>query len=363
MPSTVDNLVYVEEHELKNFAQEILIKHDVPVKDASIVAECLVSANLRGVDSHGVIRLPVYVSRLHKKIVKAKPEIKVEHRTKVCLHINGDNGLGPVVGQRAMQEALKLAKLYGMGLSGVSHSNHFGPASFYVDQAVAAGCIGIACSNAPPNMAPWGGRTRFLGTNPLGVGIPCGTEPPIIFDMATSVVARGKIIMAAQRGEPIPEGWAVDPQGLPTTDPVQALLGAVLPFGGAKGSAISFLIDALAGAWTGANYGRYINTLENYEKEQSLGHLFLALRADLFMPMSDFTSRIDDLVHMLKTTPPAAGVASVMAPGDPELMIARERKLHGIPITSEVWKQLSELAKATNVTLPVCNIRRERYDE
>ena len=227
------------------------------------VSACLIKAELRGVDSHGMVRLPVYARRIQAGVVKARPDIQVRPAGTASALIDGDNGLGPVVGARAMRVGARSRRTHGTGFVGVRHSNHFGPAAYYVEKALSAGCIGLAISNAPPNMAPFGGRTRFLGTNPVAIGVPAGDEPPLIFDASTSVVARGKIIVAAHTGTAIPEGWAIDPDGYPTTDAQQALAGAVLPFGGPKGSAISFIIDVFCGVLTGAAFGSHLNTLEN----------------------------------------------------------------------------------------------------
>ena len=208
---------------------------------------------------------------------------------------------------------------HGTGFVGVRNSNHFGPAAYYVEKAVARGCIGLAISNAPPNMAPFGGKQRFLGTNPVAIGIPAGEEPPLIFDASTSVVARGKIIVAAHTGQPIPEGWAIDPDGHPTTDAQQALAGAVLPFGGPKGSAISFIIDVFCGVLTGAAFALHLNTLENLAAVQNVGHVFAAVRTDLFVKDDEFRKRMDAILSMLKASPPAPGAERVLVPGEIEL--------------------------------------------
>jgi LDH2 family malate/lactate/ureidoglycolate dehydrogenase len=236
--------VFQHDH-LFDFGCRVLERLDVPAQDAREVAGCLIKAELRGVDSHGMVRLPVYARRVKVGAVLARPDLRLTPVGTASVLVDGGNGLGPVVGARAMDAAIDLARAHGTGFAGVRHSNHFGPAAYYVERAIAAGLIGVAISNAPPNMAPFGGRTRFLGTNPVAIGVPAGEERPLIFDASTSVVARGKIIVAAHTGQPIPEGWAIDPDGHPTTDPEQALAGAVLPFGGAKGSALSFIIDIL----------------------------------------------------------------------------------------------------------------------
>ena len=274
--------------DLFEYGCRVLERLDVPAAHARDVAGCLIKAELRGVDSHGLVRLPVYARRVQAGVVKARPDIRLISSGTAAALVDGDNGLGPVVGTRAMEAALELARSHGTGFVGVRHSNHFGPAAYYVEKAVSQGFIGVAISNAPPHMAPFGGRARFLGTNPVAIGIPAGEEDPLIFDASTSVVARGKIIMAAHTKTPIPEGWAIDPEGYPTTDPEQALAGAVLPFGGPKGSAISFIIDVLCGVMTGASFALHLNRLEDLATEQNVGHVFAAVRTDLFVPDAQF---------------------------------------------------------------------------
>lgn len=337
---------------LTAFCCAVLERLDVPPDDARIVADCLVGADLRGVDSHGVVRLPVYAKRIQAKVVKARPVIKVEPRFGAVALVHGDNGLGPVVGTRAMDEAIRLAEHSGIGYVGVRGSNHFGTASFYVQRAIERKLIGCAISNAPPNMAAFGGRERFLGTNPMAVGIPAGNDRPLIFDASSSVVARGKIIVAAHRNLPIPEGWAIDPEGRPTTDAPAALAGAVLPFGGPKGSAISFIIDILSGVLTGASFALHLNTLENLRAEQNLGHVFAAFRTDLFLPPDQFARRMDEILAMLKASAPAAGVGRVLAPGELELDTESRYRQQGLPLAEEVVEQLVEIGKQVGVEFP-----------
>jgi LDH2 family malate/lactate/ureidoglycolate dehydrogenase len=340
--------------DLTHYACAVLEHLDLPAQDAREVAECLVMAELRGVDSHGLIRLPVYARRIQAKVAKARPEIRVESRYSAVALLDGDNGLGPVVGSRAMEEAVRLAETCGVGYVGVRSSNHFGAAAFYVEKAIRRGCIGCAVSNAPPNMAAFGGRERFLGTNPLAIGIPAGEERPLVFDASSSVVARGKIIVAAERNLPIPEGWAIDPEGRPTTDARAALAGAVLPFGGPKGSAISFIIDILSGVLTGASFALHLNTLENLNAVQNLGHTFVALRTDLFLPAAEFARRMDEILRMLKNSPAAAGVARVLAPGELEFDTEARHRESGLPLANEVVRQLVDLGRQVNVEFPAC---------
>jgi LDH2 family malate/lactate/ureidoglycolate dehydrogenase len=337
--------------ELIDFASAVLEHLEVPERDARAVAECLVLADLRGVDSHGLLRLRVYARRVQAKVVNAHPAIEVSYPFPAVALVDGDNGLGPVVGARAMDTAIELAGRAGIGFVGVRHSNHFGVGAYYVDKAVKAGLIGCAISNAPPNMAPFGGKERFLGTNPLAIGIP-GGEHGMIFDAATSVVARGKIIAAAKRNQAIPEGWALDPDGRPTTDAQQGLAGAVLPFGGAKGSAISFLIDILCGVLTGASFALHLNTLEDLTSVQNVGHVLVAIRPDLFLSEEAFSGRVNAIFGMLAASPPAAGVARVLLPGEVEMQAETRNRQHGICLAGEVADELAALGAELGVDFP-----------
>jgi LDH2 family malate/lactate/ureidoglycolate dehydrogenase len=352
MMAAATDLPRFEPDELLDYAAAILRKLDVPALDARTVAECLILADLRGVDSHGLIRLPVYVRRVQANAVKAKPDIQVERRfASVCM-VDGDNGLGPVVGLRAMNEAIEIAQTAGFGFVGVRHSNHFGVGAFYVERAIRRGFIGFATSNAPPNMAPFGGKERFLGTNPFAIGVPTGRVKPLLFDASSSVAARGKIIAAAKRNAPIPSGWALDSDGHATIDAKAALNGAVLPFGAAKGSAISFLIDTLCGVLTGAAFALHLNTLENLKAVQNVGHIFAALRTDLFMSSTEFAERIDESIGMLIASPPLPGIPRVLAPGEPELEAESRNHKFGIPIANEVVCDLTDIGNEFGVAFP-----------
>jgi LDH2 family malate/lactate/ureidoglycolate dehydrogenase len=347
----VDSRRYRHE-DLFDYGCRVLERLDVPAEDAREVSGCLVNADLRGVESHGMVRLPVYASRLRASAVKARPAIRLHQSGTAAVLVDGDNGLGAVVGARAMAAAVDLAREHGTGFAGVRNSNHFGPAAHYVEKALGEGFIGLAISNAPPNMAPFGGRQRFLGTNPVAVGIPAGSEPPLIFDASTSVVARGRIIVASHNQEKVPEGWAIDPDGHPTTDPDSALAGAVLPFGGAKGSAISFIIDILCGVFTGAAFALHVNTLENLTATQNIGHVLAAVRPDLFMEADAFRARMDEILGMLKASPPVPGGDRVLVPGEIERAHASRNRAIGIALTTPIAAQLADLGAGLGVPFP-----------
>jgi LDH2 family malate/lactate/ureidoglycolate dehydrogenase len=338
--------------DLFDYGCRVLERLDVPAADARDVAGCLIKAEMRGVDSHGLVRLPVYARRVQAGVVKARPDIRLLPSATAAALVDGDNGLGPVVGSKAMEAALDLARSHGTGFVGVRHSNHFGPAAYYVEKAVCQGFIGMAISNAPPHMAPFGGKTRFLGTNPVAIGIPAGEEDPLIFDASTSVVARGKIIVAAHTKTPISEGWALDPDGYPTTDPDQALAGAVLPFGGPKGSAISFIIDIFCGVMTGASFALHLNTLEDLATEQNVGHVFAAVRTDLFVTGKQFRERMDAILRMLKASPAAPGGQRVLTPGEIEFANESRMRDEGIALPEAIAGQLLGLGEELDVTFP-----------
>jgi LDH2 family malate/lactate/ureidoglycolate dehydrogenase len=337
---------------LHEFCCAVLEKLSVPREDALEVGDCLVLADLRGVDSHGVIRLPVYAQRIRKNLVNARAIPRIIRTHAAAALMDGDNGLGAVVGSRAMEKAIELATTAGIGFVGVRRTNHFGIASFYVQKALQRGFIGCAASNAPPHMAPFGGRARFLGTNPFSIGVPANEEAPLLFDASTSVVARGKIIVAAQEGKTIPSGWAIDPEGNPTTNASSALAGSVLPFGGPKGSAISLIIDVLSGVLTGSAFALHLNTLENLEAEQNLGHIFMAMCTDLFMSNDEFGSRMDEIVRMLKSSPPAPDTERVLVPGEIERQNEAKNRVHGVPLAPSVIDQLAALGAEVNVSFP-----------
>ena len=227
---------------LRAFSNGVFTAAGLAPEDAATVTDCLIHADLRGHASHGLTRIPIYAERLHRGVVNANPRVTVTPTAPSFLVVDGDNGPGPVVSLKAMDAAIETAKAQGVAAASIRASNHNGPGSFYVERAVEAGCIAIAMTNAPPSMAVFGGRDPVIGTNPITFGTPVTGNAPVLLDMATSVVARGKIVEAAKRGEAIPEGWALDRDGNPTTDGQAAEKGVVLPMSGPKGSALAIMV-------------------------------------------------------------------------------------------------------------------------
>jgi L-2-hydroxycarboxylate dehydrogenase (NAD+) len=345
---------YIAADSLREFGTVIFERLGLPGPDAAVVADCLVQANLRGLDSHGVARIPIYAKRLRLGLVNPRPDLQVKRVAPGAAQLDGDDGMGMVVGTRAMTEAMALAREAGIGVVGVRRSTHYGMAAYYVLQAVAADCIGFAFTNSSPGMPPFGGRTPILGVNPLAVGVPAGRRPAFVLDMAMSVMARGKLRLAGMHGEAIPEGLGLDAQGRPTTDGMQVFGGgSVLPFGGAKGSGLAIWMEIMGGVLTGAAFAGEMRSLyEDFSGPQRIGHVFVAMRPDLFMPMAEFKQRMDTMIERLKASETADGFDEVLMPGEPEARRAAERRRTGLPLTSRVLASLQAEAEALNLAVP-----------
>ncbi|PRY02410.1 Ldh family oxidoreductase [Allonocardiopsis opalescens] len=333
---------------LRELVRQVFTAAGLTGQDAGAVAEHLVLADLRGVGSHGVSRTAIYVERIGQGLVDPRPRIRVLAETPVSAHLDGGNGPGVVVAGHAMRTAAAKARESGIGAVAVRGSNHCGMLAHYTGEAAAAGLIGFATTSAPASMAPWGGARAYFGTNPLSYAVPVpGGRPDIVFDMATSTVARGKIIMAEKRGERIPAGWALDVDGKPTEDAAAGLAGTMLPLGGAKGSGLALLVDVLSGVLSGAEYGPHIPPLYgNPDRAQNVGHFFLALRPDLFGPAEDFARRMGALAEELAALPTAAGHTRVYLPGEPEAEREAERRARGLPLPAEVRAELAAVARS-----------------
>jgi len=266
--------------------------------------------------------------------------------------MDGDDGLGIVVGATAMKKSINKAKSFHIGAVAVKRSNHFGMAAFFSMMALEHDMIGVCMSNSAPFVAPWGGRKPYLGTNPFSVAVPTQTDFPVVIDMATSAAARGKIRLALQKKEQIPEGWALDKEGQMTTDPARALEGCLLPFGGPKGYGIIFIIDIFCGILSGSNYGPYvIPAYKDVSSPQGTGHFFLSLDIRKFMSLDSFKSRMDQMITEIKRCPPATGVAEILLPGEREFTTEKERLTLGIPVDDTLINKIRELGKAHNVDI------------
>src|SRR5215212_2664887 len=349
-PQPETDRIYASANATDAFVRRLLGAHGVPETDAAIIASCLVSADLRGVDTHGIARLPGYLDRVRRGLINPAPALVPLRVTPVAASLDGQDAFGFVVGLCAIKEAMAMARDFGLGLVTVRRSTHFGMAASYVLPAIDAGFIAMVFSNASPAMPPWGGREGLLGTNPFAAGAPGGTLAPFLLDMSPAVAARGKIRRAERRGETIPLGYALDAQGRPTTDPKAALGGVVLPIGSYKGSGLSMMMDIFGGVISGAAFGGDVaDQYKVFDRPQDVGHFFLAMRANLFVPQDDYRARMDTLVQRVRDCPKADGFDEILVPGEPEARHEAERRRTGIPYSRREIAVLQEEAVKAGV--------------
>ncbi len=319
--------------------------------DARTVAWALVSANLEGIDTHGVSRLALYARRVRAGLAAAHPALRWSHPAPAVALLDADNALGPVAAAAAIDEAVRLAQVQGVGMVAVAHTNHAAALSAYTERAAASGCIALMTCNTPPGMPPWGGRVAFFGTNPLAFSAPGPTpaEPPIVVDMATSMVARGNIIMAARQGQAIPEGWAIDAEGNPTTDPQAALAGAVLPMAGAKGYALALMIEILSAILPGTSWGPQVRSpYTDWSQPTDAGIWCLAIWPGALMAPEEYTRRLDEMLKALRAAPAAPG-QRIRVPGERRAAARKARAAEGIPIDAATRAELDALSAEVGV--------------
>lgn len=348
---------------LKNFCRNVFLSLGIPDEDAETASSVLSLADCRGIDSHGVSRLSSYVGLLQEGRINTHPTLRIVREKKSICTVDGDNGLGLVVGPKANQMAIDKAKQYGSGWVSICNTNHFGIGAYYSLQALPHEMIGLSMTNTTKLVAPLWGRERMLGTNPISIAFPGLIEPPIVIDLATSAAAYGKIEMANRLNEAVPEGWIIDKEGKSTTAPSDMVEGgALLPLGstrelgGHKGYALASMVDILSAVLSGANWGPFAPpfALRQEMPERSvgkgIGHFFGAWEIDGFMEVDEFKKRIDEWVSVLRTTKPVKGKAAVLIPGDPERREEAIRKQNGIPLTKKVIEELKTISKQTEVS-------------
>ena len=338
--SAPEGALRVSAHDLKDVATEILSRAGLDLTDAELVADTLVQADLWGHQSHGVLRIPSYVARLKSGAVDSRAQPSLVRDKGPVAVMNGQGAMGQLVADKAMRLAIERAKKYGIGAISVNNSNHFGTAMYFTLLAAGTGCIGFIATNASPAMPPWGGRQKAVGTNPWSWAAPAGKYRPMVLDIANTAVARGKIHLARQRGEPIPLGWALDEKGEGTTDPEAALAGVTLPMAGHKGYGIAVMMDVLAGILSGSAFGSGVSGPFQSEKPGRAGHFVLALDIEAFMPLFEFEQRQEELIESLKQSPLADGVAEILYPGEREAVLAERSAAEGIILPRETARTL-----------------------
>jgi LDH2 family malate/lactate/ureidoglycolate dehydrogenase len=357
--------IRVKSEPLSEFCISVFVKQGVPQEDAAIVADNLVTADLRGVSSHGVARLRRYVKGLVDGVMLPNPDVRVLNETPATALIDAGDGLGQPVSKRAMDLAIQKAGQVGAGFVTVRNSNHYGIAGYYAMMALEHDMIGISMTNSAVLVVPTFGRDAMLGTNPISVAAPAGEERPFVLDMATSTVPRGKLEVYNRQNKPLPLGWATDETGQPTTDAARVLDnfvklagGGLLPLGGAgellsghKGYGLGLLVDVLSGVLPGAGYANHIYPKDEAGKPlpANVGHFFGALRVEGFRPLDEFRATMDDLIRRLKNAPKAVGQERIYIHGEKEYEIAEDRSVHGVLLHPKVVADLRSMAAEFDV--------------
>ena len=342
---------------LTAFITAILVCNDVAAEDASLVARVLVASDLRGIESHGVARLEsYYVSRLRAGTMTARPQVETLRETEASLSIDGGNGLGHAVSFRTMERLIQKAKKNGSAFGTVRNSNHFGIAGFYAMMALEHDMIGIASTNSVRYGAPTFGRAIMLGTNPLAFAIPADQEPAFVYDAATTTVPRGKIEVYKRKEQALKDGWAIDVDGHPTTDPDAALKGALLPLGGYgtehgghKGYGLGLLVDILCGVLAGGAFAESLPLPNGAAAPGAISHFFGAIRIDGFREPAAFKTDLDAALRQFKESAKAPGSERIYVSGEPEHEKFLTYSANGVPIHPKVWDGLGNLAKEFNV--------------
>lgn len=335
--------------ELIDFTARVFTHLGVEPADARLAAEILIEADLMGIDSHGIAHLPShgsYAPALKEGRVNPRPTIRVVRETPATALIDGDRGLGLITGYRAMRLAIEKARAVGMGSVAVFNSRHFGAAGYYALMAVPEDMIGLAMTNAGPWFVPTRAKKKMIGTNPIAVAAPAGSEQPFLMDLATSTVAMGKLEIALREGKPIPPGWALDGEGRPTTDIATVYReGGLTPLGSReetssyKGYCLGVMVDVFTGVLSGAGYSMALGQYGG-----GVGHFFAAWRIDAFRPVEEFKAMMDAMQRTFRTAEPADPARPVLLPGQREFETRAERVAHGIPLHVSVVKTLDDLA-------------------
>jgi LDH2 family malate/lactate/ureidoglycolate dehydrogenase len=339
----------IEVNPLRDFATAVYASIGMPSADASIAADTLVQADLWGHQSHGVMRLSWYAARIRSGVCSAvaRPEFVSDFGALAV--IDGGDAMGQVLTAFAMKEAIRRAKFHGIGAVGLRNSNHFGTAMYFTLMAPPQGCIAFLSTNASPAMAPWGGRAKTVGTNPWSWAAPAGRYSPMVLDIANTGVARGKVYLAKQKGQSIPEGWAINAQGFPTTDPTEAIDGIILPMAQHKGYAIAVMMDMLSGVATGSAFGARVHGPYQSEHRSGAGQFMIAINVEAMQPLADFNARMEQMILDLKSVPLAQGFDEVVYPGELEARHHATNTRLGIALPEDTITDLRKLANETGL--------------
>ena len=345
--------VNIMAEDARAFIADVFSKLNLTPAAARATADDLVLSNLWGIDSHGILRLPIYVDRLLNGAVKARPEIKTLGGRGGFEVMDGDSGLGFIVGHSAMDRAISLAKDYGIAAVNVRNSNHFGAAGLYIKQATDAGMIALSMTNVGPNLVVPGGAKPITGNNPLAFGTPTNLGFPMILDISMSSVAGGKLLLAKEKGEKIPFGWATDRTGKPTDDPATGFAGFLLPLGGHKGFGLSLMVDILCGVLSGGAFQFDLKSMYVYPEDPSnTGHFMLVIDPDAFIGKDAFLSRMDAFCATIKASPMWDDTARMLIPGELEHERMQQRMKDGLQLPKSLFDDLLAIADKLGCKAP-----------
>ncbi len=364
MDNSLKDIVFSAKH-LREFTTRVFEYFDVPPGDASLAADVLAYSDEHGIDSHGVARLKTYYDLLKNGRINSRPQLKIIREKGSVATVDGDNGLGLVIGPKCMQLAMEKAKLHGSGWISVCNTNHYGAAGYYPVMALKDELIGLSMTNTTKGVVPFSGAEKMLGTNPIAIAFPGFEEPPIVIDFATSTVPYGKVEIAKRKGATVPIGWCLDKNGNSTNNPADMIDGgALLPLGsnedgsGHKGYCLASMVDILTGVLSGANWGPFVPPFAIHvpamEREvgKGIGHFFGALDIEGFRDMMEFKLSIDEWIRTMRSTKPQPGNSGeVLIPGDPERRAYQIRMKQGIPLNVEVVAMLNVISNDTGINL------------
>lgn len=335
---------------LHTFTTALLTANGVSAADAEVIASALILADLRGIDTHGTTRLPSYLSRIRSGVLSPSAVPSLTTITPVVALVDAKNGFGFVAAHKGIHWAIEAAKIYGIAMVSVKHSNHFGMSAWVCEEAIKSDKMSLVFTNSSPALPAWGGKEKVLGCSPIACGAPSGKTPAFILDMAPSVVARGKVHKALRRGESIPKGWALDKDGRDTTDPAAALSGGVmLPMGGPKGVGLAVAMDVFSGVLSGSAFAGGVTGPFDASTPAGVGHFLVVIKPDLFTDLETFKDRMDTLYQSVVGSEKAKGTEKIYFPGEIEQITRREREGCGIPMVKAEVDALNAEAELVGV--------------
>jgi LDH2 family malate/lactate/ureidoglycolate dehydrogenase len=343
-PADANRMYHVHASEARTFVENVLVGNGVTRPNAAIIAQCLIEADLRGVDTHGMNRIPSYMARIRQGVLDPEASPTLRQITPAVAQVDGHNGFGFLAAHMGMAAAIRMAQDVGIGMVSVKHSNHFGMSAWVVQQALDAGMMSLVFTNSSPALPVWGGKSKLMGVSPIACGAPAGKGRPFIVDMAPSVAARGKIYKAQRRGERIPTDWALDADGKQTDDPAKALEGVMLPMGGPKGSALAVMMDVFSGVLSGSAFAGRVTNPYDPSKPADVGHFLVAIKPDLFMGLEEFKTRMDYLYNRVISSDRMDGIDRIYFPGELEQLMKERRLESGIPLVQAEVEALNKEA-------------------